>query len=99
VKNNSGGIDDSAQRTLQSLSHPPRHCVFESRKSEIDTVRVQPPGSDLLPQGCEHGTGSVCDRDLSFFCSECDKLWVALELVYRREFAVQPRTRIDFHRH
>ena len=52
---------------LQSLSHPPRHCVFESRKRKIDTVRVEPPGSDFLPQGCEHGAGSVGDRGLSFF--------------------------------
>ena len=54
---------------LQSLSHPQRHCVFESRKRKIDTVPIEPPGSDFLPQGCEHSAGSVGDRGLSFFCS------------------------------
>ena len=84
---------------LQSLSHPPRHRVFESRKRKIDTVRVEPPGSDFLPQACEHGAGSVGDRGLSFFRSECDQLWVALELVYGWKFAEQAGARVDFHRH
>ena len=84
---------------LQSLSHPPRHRVFESRKRKIDTVPIEAPGSDFLPQGFERGAGSVGDRGLSFFCSERDKLWVALELVYGREFAIQTGARVDFHRH
>jgi hypothetical protein len=82
---------------LERLPKLPRDRVFEARKSQVNSICVEPAGGNFFPQGCEYSAGGVGHRNLSLPRSECRQLWIALEFVYRGKFPVQVNIALEFH--
>jgi hypothetical protein len=65
------------------LPNPADYGVLESRKSEIDSTRVEASIGNFLSQRGQGSTGGISDCRLTFARGERGKLRATLEFIYR----------------